>query len=373
MFRPLIAASVAIAVAATFSVTTATPAQAATPKAGATCTKSQLGRTSGDLTCKTQGKKRVWVGAGSASSAATTVATTAATTATTSAASGKLSGSIKVDGSSTVFPLSEAAAELFGKNGAGKDVRVTVGESGTGGGFKKFCAGETDIADASRPITEAEKKTCADSGIQYREFTVANDGLSLVVNPSNNFAACLTVAQLKKIWNTGSTVNNWKDVDPIFPDLGMKLFGAGTASGTFDYFSEAINGKAKVHRSDYNATEDDNVTVVGVGGSAGGLGYFGLSYALENANKVKIVAVDSGDGKCVLPSTETVQNGSYKPLGRPLFIYVGAKALKRPEVVGFVEYYLENLDALAKRALFIPLTPAQKTAGKTALDELKKL
>jgi phosphate transport system substrate-binding protein len=333
------------------------PASAA-PKAGAKCAKKELNKKSGALTCLAKGKGFAWTAGGAA----------AATPATKD-----LEGSVKVDGSSTVFPLAEAAAELFRKDGGGKKVKVTVGESGTGGGFKKFCAGETDISNASRPITDSEKKACADKGITFREFTIANDGLSLVVNPSNNFAACLTLAQLKKIWNTGSTVNNWKDVDPLFPDVAIKLFGAGTASGTFDFFSEAVNGKAKVHRSDYNATEDDNVTVVGVGGSPGGLGYFGLSYAVENANKVKLVSIDNGNGKCVAPSAKTVQDGTYSPLGRPLFMYVSGGAMKRPEVLGFVEYFVANLDPLAKRALFIPLTPTQKTASAAALEELKKL
>jgi phosphate transport system substrate-binding protein len=343
------------------TATALTNPSSAAPKAGASCSKKELNKKSGTLTCVAKGKKFAWAQGKSV------------TTAPADTATKELSGSIKVDGSSTVFPLAEAAAELFGKDGAGKKVRVTVGESGTGGGFKKFCAGETEISNASRPITDAEKKACADKGIAFKEFTVANDGLSLVVNPSNNFADCLTTAQLKKIWNAGSAVNNWKDVDPLFPDLAIKLFGAGTASGTFDFFSEAINGKAKVHRSDYNATEDDNVTVVGVGGSPGGLGYFGLSYAVENAQKVRLVAVDNGNGKCVKPSKETVQDGTYKPLGRPLFVYVSSAAMKRPEVLAFTEYFLANLDNLAKRALFIPLTPAQKAATSAALEELKKL
>jgi phosphate transport system substrate-binding protein len=301
------------------------------------------------------------------------IGTTTANLTTAGAASKDLSGSVKVDGSSTVFPLSEAGAELFRKKGGGKKVKVTVGESGTGGGFKKFCAGETDIANASRPITDAEKKTCADKGVTFQEFTLANDGISLVVNPGNNFAKCLTVPQLNKIWNAGSKVKNWNEVDAKFPDVALKLFGAGTASGTFDFFSEAVNGKAKVHRADYNATEDDNVTVVGVAGSPGGLGYFGLSYAVENASKVKLVSIDSGDGTCVTPSAKTVQNGTYKPLSRPLFMYVSGSSMKRPEVLGFVEYFLGNLDPLAKRALFIPLTSAQKAASKKSLEKLKKL
>jgi phosphate transport system substrate-binding protein len=336
------------------------PASAQTPKAGATCAKKDLNKTSGGLRCTKQGKNYRWV--------AVAAATTAAPVAPASAAS--LSGTVTVDGSSTVFPLAEAAAELFQKNVA-KDVRVTVGESGTGGGFKKFCAGETDISNASRPISASERADCAKNNVKFEEFAVANDGLSVVVNPNNNFAACMTVAELKKIWNAGSTITNWKDVNPLYPDLGMKLFGAGTASGTFDYFSEAINGKAKVHRSDYNATEDDNVTVVGVAGSPGGIGYFGLSYALENANKVKIVQIDAGDGKCITPSTATVQDGTYKPLGRPLFIYVSAAALKKPHVEGFVEYWISNTDTLNKRALFVPLTKPQADKLKTQLTALK--
>lgn len=361
MLKPLSAAACALLVAGSIAVSANGAGAAA--KAGGACTKKESGKVSGNFKCTKNAKgKLVWT---------TTAAAPAATTPV--ASQPKLSGSVKADGSSTVFPLSEAAAELFSKDGAGKDVKVTVGESGTGGGFKKFCAKETDIANASRPITDSEKKQCADAGVNYREFVIANDGLSLVVNPQNNFASCMTLADLKTIWNTGSKVTNWKDVNDLYPNLPLKLFGAGTASGTFDFFSEAINGKAKVHRTDYNATEDDNVTVVGVAGSLGGLGYFGLSYALENTSKVKLVAVDSGNGKCVLPSSATVQDGTYKPLGRPLFMYVSAAALKRPEALAFVEYFLENLDPLAKRTLFIPLTPAQKATTKAALEELKKL
>ncbi len=365
MFKPL--SAVACALLITGSLVASASVAGAAAKAGATCSKKEKGRVSGKLTCKTNAKgKLVWTAAAAADA-------TPASTTTPAPTAAKLSGSVKVDGSSTVFPISEAAAELFSKDGVGKDVKVTVGESGTGGGFKKFCAGETDISNASRPISESEKKACADKGIQYREFLVANDGLSLVVNPQNNWASCMTTADLKKIWDAGSKITNWKDVNELYPNTPLKLFGAGTASGTFDFFSEAINGKAKQHRSDYNATEDDNVTVVGVAGSLGGLGYFGLSYALENATKVKLMAIDNGSGKCVLPSSTTVQDGTYKPLGRPLFMYVAASALKRPEVLGFVEYFLENLDPLAKRTLFIPLTAAQKVTTKAALDELKKL
>jgi phosphate transport system substrate-binding protein len=271
--------------------------------------------------------------------------------------SSELSGTIKIDGSSTVAPLSEAAAELF--QAENPNVRVTVGTSGTGGGFEKFCAGETDISDASRPIKDDEEAPiCKKNGVAYEEVQVANDGLAVVVNPQNDFAGCLTVDELKKIWDKGSKVNNWKQVNPKFEDLKMELFGAGTDSGTFDYFTEAINGEEGRSRSDYNATEDDNVTVQGVSGSEGGIGYFGLSYAQQNEGKVKAVEVDGGDG-CVAPSAETVQDGSYKPLSRPLFIYPSEKALKRPEVKAFVEFYLANQDKITEQALFVAMTQEQ--------------
>ena len=268
-----------------------------------------------------------------------------------------LSGTIRIDGSSTVAPLSEAAAELFQAENPG--VRVTVGTSGTGGGFEKFCAGETDISDASRPIKDDEEAPiCKKNGVAYGEVQVANDGLAVVVNPQNDFAGCLTVAELKKIWDKGSKVNNWMQVNPEFKDLKMELFGAGTDSGTFDYFTEAINGEEGRSRTDYNATEDDNVTVQGVSGSEGGIGYFGLSYAQQNEGKVKAVEVDGGDG-CVAPSAETVQDGSYKPLSRPLFIYPSEKALNRPEVKAFVEFYLANQDKITEQALFVAMTQEQ--------------
>ena len=279
-----------------------------------------------------------------------------------------LSGAIRIDGSSTVAPLSEAAAELF--QGKHRNVQVTVGTSGTGGGFEKFCRGETDIADASRPIKASEAELCKTNGVVYEEFTVANDGLSVVVNPANDWAKCMTTAQLKKIWDQGSTVNNWKDVDPSFPDVKMDLYGAGTDSGTFDYFTEAINGTAKKSRTDYNATEDDNVTVRGVSGSRGGIGYFGLSYLEENKGKVKGVAIDGGSG-CVEASVQTVQNGTYKPLGRPLFIYPTKKLLSRPEGLAFVEYYVTNTSAITKQALFVDLTAEQKAKLNSQFEKLK--
>jgi phosphate transport system substrate-binding protein len=280
-----------------------------------------------------------------------------------------LSGTIRIDGSSTVGPLSEAAAELFREEQSG--VQITVGTSGTGGGFKKFCAGETDISDASRAIASSEEQLCQQNGVTYDQFQVANDGIALVVNRDNDWAQCLTVEQLRKIWDAGSTVRNWREVDPSFPDERLQLFGAGTDSGTFDFFTQAVNGKEKQSRTDYNATEDDNVTVQGVSGSKGGLGYFGLSYYEQNKGGVKVVKVDGGGG-CVEPSTRTVQNGTYKPLSRPLFIYPSAQALARPEVVAFVEFYVVNTDDIATQALFVPLTGSQKATLIQKLDALKQ-
>lgn len=279
-----------------------------------------------------------------------------------------LSGTIKVDGSSTVAPLTEAAAEMFMAENSG--VRVTVGTSGTGGGFEKFCAGETDISDASRPIKDDEEvPVCEKNGVAFEEIQVANDGLAVVVNPGNDFAKCLTTDQLKKIWDRGSKVDNWKDVDPSFPDVEMKLYGAGTDSGTFDYFTDSINGEEGRSRADYNATEDDNVTVQGVSGDKGGIGYFGLSYAEENQGEVKTVEVDGGDG-CVAPNTETVQSGDYKPLSRPLFIYPSDKALARPEVKSFLDFYLENQEQVTSQALFVPMTAEQLKASQDKVAAL---
>jgi phosphate transport system substrate-binding protein len=279
----------------------------------------------------------------------------------------QLSGTINIDGSSTVAPLSEAAAELFQAENPG--VRVTVGTSGTGGGFEKFCAGETDISDASRQIEADETKACEAKGIKYEEVQVANDGLSVVVNPQNTWAKCLTVEQLKAIWDKGSKVNNWNQVDPSFPNEPLKLFGAGTDSGTFDYFTGAINGEEGRSRSDYSATEDDNVTVTGVSGAKGGMGYFGLSYLEENQGKVVGIQVDGGKG-CVAPSTATVQDGSYTPLSRPLFIYPSDAALQRPEVKAFVDFYVTNYQKIAEDALFVPLTEAQAAEAKQKVAQL---
>ncbi len=287
----------------------------------------------------------------------------------TSGDSSQVSGTIRIDGSSTVGPLTEAAAEAFqGENG---EVRVTVGTSGTGGGFEKFCAGETDISDASREIEDDEIAACKKEGVTYEAFQVANDGISLVANPENDWATCLTVEQLKTIWNTGSKVDNWNQVDPSFPDQELALYGPGTDSGTFDFFTDKINGEEGASRSDYNATEDDNVTVQGVEGDKGGLGYFGLSYLEQNKDQLAGVEVDAGDG-CVAPSTETVQDGSYTPLSRPLFIYVKGSSLAKPEVEAFVQYYLDNAATLAEQALFVPLTDEQQAELQPKLDTLKQ-
>jgi phosphate transport system substrate-binding protein len=277
-----------------------------------------------------------------------------------------LSGRVQADGSSTVAPLVTLAAERFRKQEPG--VKITVGVSGTGGGFERFCAGETDLADASRAIEDEEKAACAEQRIQLRELQVASDGLTVVVNPDNDWVDCLTVDQLKKIWEPGSKVKTWKDVDDSFPDEKLQLFGPGTDSGTFDYFTDAIVGEEGASRSDYSATEDDNVIVNGVSAGKGALGYLGLSYVEQNKGKLKAVPVDDGDG-CVAPSAETVQNGSYTPLSRPLFVYVGADTLEeRLEVTEFLTFLIENQSALARAALFVPMTEEQASKSLTAVE-----
>jgi phosphate transport system substrate-binding protein len=282
----------------------------------------------------------------------------------------QFTGDVKVDGSSTVGPLTKAAAELY-KDGQPK-VNVTVGISGTGGGFKKFCNGEIDISDASRPIKAEEKKACEAKGIKFTELTVANDALTLVVSKENTWADCLTVAQLKKVWEPGSKVANWNEIDPKFPNEPLKLFGAGTDSGTFDYFTLAINGKEKASRTDYTPSEDDNVIVQGVAGSKGGLGYFGYTYYEENASKLKALKVDGGNG-CVAPSVADAQSGNYKPLSRPLFIYISDSAAKKEQVGDFVDYFIANIDTVVKEAKFVPLTAAQKTKLTNEFATFKKV
>lgn len=274
---------------------------------------------------------------------------------------------VRIDGSSTVFPVTEAVAEAFQKAQGGK-VRVTVGVSGTGGGFKKFCRGETDISNASRPILAKEIADCKAAGINFIELPVAYDALTVVVNPQNTWARSLTVAELKKIWEPNSKINNWSQVRQGFPNIPLKLFGPGADSGTFDYFTEAINGKAKVSRKDFTASEDDNVLVQGVARDRGALGYFGFAYYAENRNRLKAVAIDNGKGP-VQPSEQSVLNGTYQPLSRPIFIYVNAKSAQRPEVRQFVTYYLNNAPALVKKVKYVPL-PA--SAYKTILANFNR-
>jgi phosphate transport system substrate-binding protein len=279
---------------------------------------------------------------------------------------GELSGEIAIDGSSTVAPFAEAAAELFQEENGG--VQITVGTSGTGGGFEKFCAGETDISDASRPIDEEEEvPLCTDGGVEYTEVQVANDGIAVATN-KDLAVDCLTTKQLKQLWNKGSNVKSLADVDPSLPDTELSLYGPGTDSGTFDFFTDEINGEEGVSREDYQASEDDNQLVTGVSGDEGGLGYFGFSYYEAAADQLNLVGVDSGDG-CIKPSAETIQDGSYKPLSRPLFMYPSAKAMERPEVKAFMEFVTSQAPAIAEAAKIVPLTSEQQTEAQGALGQ----
>ena len=267
-------------------------------------------------------------------------------------ASAALKGNINIDGSSTVYPITEAVAEDFMDSNSG--VNVVVGISGTGGGFKRFVVGDTDISDASRPIKKSEVEKCAAAGINFIELPVAFDALTVVVNPKNDWCTSITVAELKKIWDQGSTVKNWSDVRSGWPAKPIKLFGPGTDSGTFEYFTEAINGTAKQSRSDYTASEDDNVLVTGVAGDQYAMGYFGLAYYEENQGKLTAVKVDAGKG-AVGPSKDTARSGKYAPLSRPLFIYVSSKAAGREEVKSFVNYYLDNAATLSEEVGYVAL------------------
>lgn len=278
---------------------------------------------------------------------------------------------IKIDGSSTVYPITEAVAEEFQKSKKGA-IKVTVGISGTGGGFKKFCRGETDISDASRPILKKEMEACAQAGIKYIELPVAYEGITVVVNPQNTWAKSITVAELKKIWEPAAqgVIIKWNQVNPAWPDAPIKLFGPGADSGTFDYFTEAIVGKAKSSRGDYTASEDDNVLVQGVSRDKNAIGYFGLAYYLENQKKLRAVPVAEKEGKTpVAVSVETVKNGSYQPLSRPIFIYVSDKAYDRPEVKEFIQYYLKQAPKLVAEVKYVPLPDS---AYKLASDNFAK-
>jgi phosphate transport system substrate-binding protein len=283
---------------------------------------------------------------------------------------GDLSGTIRIDGSSTVGPLTQAVAEEFNKENPGVD--ITVGQSGTGGGFEKFCVGETDINDASRLIEPDEAAVCKKEGVAYGETTVANDAITVVLSPSNP-NNCLSVDQLAQIWGPNNPASNWSEVkgaDSSF-DADVQRFGPGTTSGTFDYFTDAINGEEGVQTKDYNNVgEDDNQTVTGVEGSEGGIGYFGYSYFQENSEGLKAAEVKNESGQCVAPEEKTVQDGSYNPLGRELFIYPSEKALKNPAVKAFIDYYIENVNSIATSVGFIPMTEEQLEKAESGVAKL---
>jgi phosphate transport system substrate-binding protein len=295
------------------------------------------------------------------------VVVTAATSLTSAQAQ-----TVKVDGSSTVFPITEAVAEDFQKSKRGA-VKVTVGISGTGGGFKKFCRGETDISNASRPILKSEMADCKKAGISYLEMPVAYDALTVVVNPKNTWIKSMSVAELKRIWEPAAQgkITHWNQVNAAWPNQPLKLFGAGADSGTFDYFTEAVNGKSKASRGDFTASEDDNVLVQGVSRDVNALGFFGYAYYQENRDKLKAVPIVEKAGKAaVSPSLESVVNGSYQPLARPIFIYVNTKAVQRPEVKEFIEYFNRHGEKLAKEVKYVPLPPK---AYSYNLDTLKHM
>jgi phosphate transport system substrate-binding protein len=274
-------------------------------------------------------------------------------------------GNIAIDGSSTVYPFAQAAAELFNEDNP--DVKISVGQSGTGGGFEKFCAGETDISDASRPIKpDEEAPVCKKGGVKYHEVQIANDGIAVATN-KELAVDCLTTAQLKKVWNKGSKIKSLKDVDSSLPDTPLSLYGPGTDSGTFDFFTGEINGEEGVTREDYEASEDDNQLVTGVAGDKGGLGYFGFSYYEQNQDKLNLVGVGEDASNCVKPSAASIQDGSYKPLSRPLFMYPSTKAIARPEVKAFMDFVIENQAEIAKAAQIVPMTDEQLTKAKADL------
>ncbi len=293
-----------------------------------------------------------------------------------SAQAEELKGAVKIDGSSTVYPITEAVAEEFGAEH--RHVRVTVGISGTGGGFKRFSVGETDISDASRPIKKKELDVAVENGVQFIEIPVAYDGLTIVVNHDNDFIKSLTVDDLKKIFLDGTTVKTWKDVNPAYPAIDIKIYAPGTDSGTFDYFKEVVAGSDGSIRSDMSVSEDDNVLVRGVAGDKGAIGFFGCAYYFENTDKLRAVAIDGGNGP-VLPAKDTIEGGTYAPFSRPLFIYINTKSAERPEVDAFVNFYLENGPELAEEVGYvrlpsqiIELTKKNYAARKTGTQFLDK-
>ena len=314
--------------------------------------------------------------------AALFIAACGGSTASPSASAAALTGDISIDGSSTVYPIAEAVAEEFQNGNSG--VQVTVAFSGTGGGFKKFCAGEMDANNASRPIKTSDKPgddgvagtaddvlseatICKNAGIEYIELKVALDALAVVVSKENTFVDCLTTDELKSIWDLGSVVETWADVRAGWPAEKIDLYGPGADSGTFDYFTEVINGEAKRSRSDYTASEDDNTLVTGISGSQYAMGYFGLAYVTENADKVRAVEIDGGEG-CTAPSAEGANDGTYVPLGRPLFVYASVAALARPEVAAFFRFFLENTNELSTEVGYIGLNDADLAAAKATLE-----
>jgi len=283
----------------------------------------------------------------------------------------KLEGSIRIDGSSTVFPITEAVAEEY--RAVQPDVKVTIGVSGTGGGFKKFARKETDISDASRPIKDKEIKLCEEAGIKYQELTVAYDGLAVIINPENDWAETITVAELKKIWEPAAqeTITKWNQIRPEWPNETIELYGPGLASGTYDYFTEAIIGESGASRGDFNASEDDNILVKGVAGNKYAIGFFGLAYYEENKTQLKLVGVDNGNGP-VKPTLETVSSNEYAPLSRPIFIYVSKESAARPEVKSFVEFYLENAPVLSEEIGYVALPKEKYDEQKAKFAEFVK-
>lgn len=280
---------------------------------------------------------------------------------------------VKIDGSSTVLPITEAVGEVFREQRP--EVHIIAGRAGTGGGFKKFGNREIDICNASRPISETEKEACAKNGVEFVAFEVAFDGLSVCVNPKNTWCECLTVGQLKALWQPESAVTKWSDLDPAWPEKEIKLYGPGLDSGTFDFFTKAIMGEEKKSRSDFTQSEDDNVLVTGVGGDNNSLGYFGLAYYENNQERLKLVGIDPGDGNCVKPSQQTVRDTTYKPLSRPLYIYVRKSSLERTEVREFVEFFLQNVGNEVEKTGYVP-APEEITAEnlellKNTLSSLK--
>jgi phosphate transport system substrate-binding protein len=308
-------------------------------------------------------------GGGTTTTADTSTAPTADTAADTATGS-DLSGEVIIDGSSTVAPISKAVAEEFAAVNPG--VKVPVGTSGSGGGFKKFCAGDTDISDASRPIKEQEIETCAQNGIEFIELPVAIDGLTIVVNQENTWATCMTPAELKKMWEPAAegTITKWSQVREGFPDEDLILYAPGADSGTFDYFTEAIVGEEDASRTDYQPSEDDNIIVQGVVGDTGALGYFGVAYYEENAGQLKAVEIDNGDG-CVAPTAENINSGKYAPLSRPLFIYVNKASLEKPEVKAFVDFYIEKKSELVREVGYVNMPEATVAKIKARVAEGK--